>query len=223
MMIKKRFKYHQSESRRNKTNFVLHKAMRKYGNENFIIEEICECNNQDELNNMEEHYIVEYDTIIDHQKGYNMTYGGEGGGRRSETTRKNMSIAQMKEKNPMYGKNRPDVALRNKLNPICGEKHPMYGKRGKDNPNFGRKHKLEELQKMRDYIRTDDEKFEIKNKLSKSLSYKWEITTPNKHILIVDNLKKFCMENNLNYTCMSMVNIGIRPHHRGYICKKLYR
>jgi group I intron endonuclease len=93
--IKKRLAGHIQYAKNGNRGSVLHKAIRKYGDDNFIIEQICECNNQEELNNMEMHYILEYDTIIDNKKGYNMTYGG-GEYIPSEETRKKMSASQKK-------------------------------------------------------------------------------------------------------------------------------
>ena len=52
-------------------------AMRKYGMENFTIEIIAECANQEELNAQEIRFIAEYDSMA--PKGYNRTEGGEGG------------------------------------------------------------------------------------------------------------------------------------------------
>lgn len=48
-------------------------AIKKYGKENFIIEELCQCQNQD-LDELEKFYINKYDTF---NKGYNLTTGGQ--------------------------------------------------------------------------------------------------------------------------------------------------
>lgn len=56
------------------------------------------------------------------------------------------------ENHPMYGKKRPDLALRNKLNPshLYGEKNGMYGKKGYLSPNFGKKRSEETKEKLKD-------------------------------------------------------------------------
>ena len=56
-------------------SFILHKAFRKYGFNNFIVEEIEEVENS-LLNNREIYWINFYNSII--PNGYNMTFGGEG-------------------------------------------------------------------------------------------------------------------------------------------------
>lgn len=57
---------------------VLYKAMRKYGIENFTIEVIENCP-EEELNEKEEFYIKKYNSYINFEKsnGYNMTLGGQ--------------------------------------------------------------------------------------------------------------------------------------------------
>ena len=57
--------------------FKLHRAIRKYGKENFSIELIDFCNSWDELTEKEQYYIAQYDSMND-EKGYNMTEGGDG-------------------------------------------------------------------------------------------------------------------------------------------------
>lgn len=61
----------------NKSNSLLHRAIVRDGESNFGIEIIEECDN-DLLNDREKMYIQIYDTFYTHEKGYNMTWGGEG-------------------------------------------------------------------------------------------------------------------------------------------------
>lgn len=69
--IKVRFWQHKTDS--NKKDFVLYKAMRKYGKDNFYIEIIEKCEN-DLLNRQEKYWISFYNS---YNKGYNSTIGGE--------------------------------------------------------------------------------------------------------------------------------------------------
>ena len=50
-------------------------AIKKYGKENFLIEELCKCSNED-LDEQEKFYIKKYDTF---NNGYNLTLGGQDG------------------------------------------------------------------------------------------------------------------------------------------------
>lgn len=71
--IEKRFKEHIKQSRYNDT-FHLYRAMRKYGIENFEVEEIEEC--EDITLSQREKYYIEY--FDSYKNGYNMTIGGDG-------------------------------------------------------------------------------------------------------------------------------------------------
>lgn len=54
-----------------------------------------------------------------------------------------------------------------------------------------------------------------KDKVSKLLSKEWEITDPNGNCFIIENLTKFCRENNLDQGNLS------RGSHKGWGCKRL--
>ena len=61
----------------NKSNSLLHRAIIKHGASSFSIEQLEECQDK-ELNEKEKYYIKKYDTYYTHNKGYNLTWGGEG-------------------------------------------------------------------------------------------------------------------------------------------------
>ena len=76
--IRDRFSKHVYEANTPNTkgySFILHKAMRKYGIENFQIEQIEDVDN-DLINEREIYWIKFYNSMI--PNGYNMTLGGEG-------------------------------------------------------------------------------------------------------------------------------------------------
>lgn len=76
--IQDRFSKHIYESKNTNVkgySFILHKAFRKYGIDNFIIEEVEEIDNS-MLNDREIYWINAYSSMI--PNGYNMTFGGEG-------------------------------------------------------------------------------------------------------------------------------------------------
>lgn len=108
--ISRRKSQHTWDVLKDRDNMYFHKALRKYGKENFDWSVIYECNNKQELNIMEVYFIGYYDT---HKNGYNLTIGGEGisgykltkkmrqrisdtnkGRIRSEETKKKISIAK---------------------------------------------------------------------------------------------------------------------------------
>jgi len=75
-------------------NFYFHNALRKYGFDNFQWEILCECESKEEMDEMEFHYIKQYDS---YNNGYNMTWGGDKGTwgwKPSKETKQKMSEAK---------------------------------------------------------------------------------------------------------------------------------
>lgn len=68
--IKDRFNRHINDALNNILDTHFARAIRKYGKENFIIEEIDNANNQEELNQKEQYWIRYYDST---ETGYNET------------------------------------------------------------------------------------------------------------------------------------------------------
>lgn len=63
-------------AKNNKDNTYFHRAIRKYGIDNFKWEILCECSSKDELDKKEQYYIKELNTKS--PTGYNLTDGGYG-------------------------------------------------------------------------------------------------------------------------------------------------
>lgn len=94
--IEKRLKGHISSSK-NGSNCALHKAISKYGIENFVISELVNCDSRKIAAEQEIKYISEYKTHVSHGLGYNMTKGGEGIVGLSVESLKRMGDAHKKE------------------------------------------------------------------------------------------------------------------------------
>tara|TARA_Y100000296_G_C5086110_1_gene212478 strand:- start:110 stop:784 length:675 start_codon:yes stop_codon:yes gene_type:complete len=137
------------ESVNKDSDLVFHRAIRKYGEDNFIWETLCKCNDIDELNEKEIFYIDKYNTF---GSGYNMTEGGGGvTGLRfnlSEEVKEKISkLAKERfsvpENNPMYGKHHSEET-RKKWSEIRKGRFT-----GEENSFYGKKHSEESLEKMR--------------------------------------------------------------------------
>lgn len=131
-------------------------AIRKYGWEN-IKHRVIECRSEDEMNELEKHYISEYETQ-NPEKGYNIYPGGESGPKNyhlteehkrkisegnkgkviSEETRQKRighivsestrkKISEKKMGHIVDESTRKKISEKNKGR-LVGEKHPMYGK-----------------------------------------------------------------------------------------------
>jgi hypothetical protein len=79
----------------------LQQSIRKYGKDNFSIKEIFKCKNLESLNKMEIFFIRKYDST-NPDKGYNLTFGGDGG-RMNDEVQRNRSNKQRGENNPNFG------------------------------------------------------------------------------------------------------------------------
>lgn len=71
-----RWTIHKSAARGNRTKQYLHKAIRKYGEENFSFEILCPVYSKSELDSMEISYITSLNTLS--PLGYNTAIGGSG-------------------------------------------------------------------------------------------------------------------------------------------------
>ena len=73
----KRWEKHCYDALNNRDDFYFHKAIRKYGLENFIIQQLQQGNNE-QLDELEIKYIALYNTYYIYGQGYNLTRGGQG-------------------------------------------------------------------------------------------------------------------------------------------------
>lgn len=82
---------HLRDNKSNDYNSAFHKALRKYGEDSFEWEVIVHCGSKEEMDDMEFHYIKQYNSY--NSGGYNLTWGGEGchGRKYSYETIKKMS------------------------------------------------------------------------------------------------------------------------------------
>lgn len=123
-----RWKIHIRHSKFDNDHLLFHRAIKKYGVENFILEIIDTADNENELNEKEKYWIEYYKSYLK-ENGYNLTKGGEGGalvgealermkksrkGQKHSEKRKSQGYAYLKginkgEKNAMYGKKPANV------------------------------------------------------------------------------------------------------------------
>lgn len=110
--IGKRFREHKHASLTQKT--YLYNAMRKYGVENFTIEQIDSANSLEELNNKEIYWIKELNSKAPY--GYNIAEGGEGikGFHHSKATRELLKLKSTGNTNAC-GKHKVSIEGRNNM------------------------------------------------------------------------------------------------------------
>ena len=188
-----RFRGHinSSKQKNNKRgNYVLYKAMRKHGVENFKVELLEQVDTFEEAKVKEQEYISALRTYYKDllSWGYNMTRGGDGKGisyvtekQRAKLREISLSLHRNEEYRNKFLKamrseqHRKSVSLANsgsnngmynKGYLISGDKNYWYGKYGKDAPNFGNKYSEESKEKIRKntkYHWENNEDFRVKN------------------------------------------------------------
>jgi len=114
---------------KNGKGYSLHNAIRKYEIENFSIEQIDEANGKKELCIKEEYWIFELETYAGNKRGYNETWGGDGGPL-TEEIKKRISVANKGKrlgiKSSRETRKKQSDAHKGKH---CGELNGMYGHR----------------------------------------------------------------------------------------------
>ena len=128
---------HVYESKHKRNDFVFHKAIKKYGIENFEWEVVKKCKSVEEMDTFEEYFINKFDSFYGNGIGYNMIKDGSSG-MRGKTWSKTM-----REKRSKY-RHSPEAIEKIRQASI---------KQYKDKPNFtmkGRKHTEETKKRMRE-------------------------------------------------------------------------
>ena len=120
--VKTRWACHISESKNRQKCVKFHRAIAKYGKDNFKIKIIDHADNYEELNDKEIYWIKTLDT---RDNGYNSNFGGDGKGITEEVKLK-ISLANRGRK--------VSDEVRKKL-VIGSKKNPYTFKKGKDHPN----------------------------------------------------------------------------------------
>lgn len=125
--------------------FSFHRALRKYGFENFIWDVIKTCKNIDELNEAEEYYIAFFNSM---NIGYNLKSGGLNN-LHSKKSKQNISRAKMGGKHTTKSIEKISQATSGKKNPMYNKHHSKDTCRKMSEAHIGKKHTPETKKKMR--------------------------------------------------------------------------
>jgi len=213
--LSKRKEGHINDSLANRDNNYFHNAIRKYGKESFTWEIIEYCESKEELDDMEFHYIKQYNSF---DNGYNLTLGGGGmlGYRITKAHRDNLSKSHIgyehtKEQRAKISKaltGRPcSIETRKKIsegNKKAYKKSPDLRRFGERNGFYGKSLSKEVIANLIDIN-----------------SAIWEIIYPSGKKEIIKNLSKFCRKYDLSKGTLCSVSNGHRKHHKGFKCKKI--
>jgi group I intron endonuclease len=151
-----RFHQHLQESHTAYHNSILHKALAKYGDENFVVK-LIETNVPDsQIKEKEKYYIKLYDTFYVNKKGYNMTEGGDGMSGYSHTKQTKAKISST-----LTGHKFPKSRNKKIQQAMIGREYKEEWKlalsasrkgrfKGNDNPFYGKRHSNVTIQKLRE-------------------------------------------------------------------------
>ena len=237
--LEKRKEEHIKAAKENK-NFILSRAINKYGIENFEFEILEEVDDENNLSLLEQNYIKKFNSYIGFNdcNGYNMTLGGEGGNTNGNHPDKENIYKKIGKSNE--GEN-------NFLNKMSFEEREEFlnnHRRGKNNPSYGKprtkkqleassnngkfaflgkKHTEETKEKMRRNGKgknlgeknTNYGKTGSKNHRAKT----YVVTFPNNDEFVVKGLGEFCKKYDLIGQNMSQVATGRNSNHKGYKCR----
>jgi group I intron endonuclease len=187
--LDKRWKRHNWKCTTNRNAMAITSAIKKYGKENFTIEEIDKAENLTELNEKEVYYIKLYNSIS--PNGYNLTSGGDNK-RLSEETKIKISKSNKGRK--------ISEETRKKLS----ESHK--GIRMKDSTkkklSIANKGKKPSLNTIKGSIEHNQKTYTM--------------MSPNGEIITFTNMKLFCKENNLSNSKLCLVASGKIKSHKGW-------
>lgn len=129
--LSKRRATHYNDAYRGSYGSVFHNSLNKYSGKDFMWEIIEYCSSKEELDEMEFHYIKQYNSLS--PNGYNLTLGGDGivGFKFTEEQKHKLSIIRKGRKMTETArikliKNHADFSGKN--NPMYGTISPMKGK-----------------------------------------------------------------------------------------------
>lgn len=196
---------------RSKTSmFPVHSALRKYGQDDFIWEILCECFSQEELNEKEKYFADMLNTWVPY--GYNLK-AGNGRGSVSEEARKKMSEAhkglQAGENHPMFGKPRSEETRKRISEKTRGRK-------------LSEEHIQRRSASQRGHIVSQTARNKIADKVSKTYAF----VSPMGESISITNIRKFCLiefpELGLSPISMCALGRGKINYHKGWTRDGVY-
>ena len=137
-----RFREHKTKSTQNlKTDSqMIHKAMQKYGVDNFSIKSLEICENHNDLIKAEKKWIVDQNSYCKNGYGYNMTLGGEGtfGHKLSNTSKEKLRSFRLGKKHTNKTKQKMSINRKGKKPSEEHCKHLSEAQMGKKNHRYGK-------------------------------------------------------------------------------------
>lgn len=149
--LRRRAQGHFADVSMNRDKSIFHKALKKYDREDFVWEILEYCSTKAELDEMEFHYIRQYNSFG--PGGYNLTLGGAGvvGFSHTAATKIKISEQQLGTANSFFGKNHTDEAIKKIRESSTERTHTLEHKLaiiGNGNYFYGKTHTQEVKDKI---------------------------------------------------------------------------
>lgn len=200
--------------------YVFSRAIRKYGKQSFDQEIIHYCDYVDDLNVAERYYIKKFKSNTS-EYGYNMTKGGDGGDflssksveeRKKISEKRSKAISKVQTGVPRTDKAKKALSKAQKRlwrDPVYRERQTMTLRSAVERLRLGDPEVFSRRSKKN--WESDDHR----NKYEK----KYIIIYPDGHNEVIQGMKRFCRENNLNPGNMVAIARGKRKQHKGFRVK----
>ena len=225
---------------------IFHKALIKYGYENFEWAIICEGESKDDLNEKEMLYIKQFGSHYKDGFGYNMTYGGESsaGFRHSDESKRKMSEKSKGRPSVRKGKKGPSLSAETRKKMSLARRGLLLSEKTKEKlrlANIGKRHTEATKEKLKNRIFTAETKRKMslarigmlpwnkglkikpseqwvkRQEESHSKTYRINV---NRVVVETKNLAKFCRGHNINKSSlMSAVRKGHK--YKGIFVEKI--
>lgn len=176
----------------------LHRAIRKYGQDNFKVELIEKYSSLELLNEGERHWILNLNP------NYNMTSGGDGGD------------TSLSKKYKEYMKIRSEM-ITGELNPFYGKRHTEESKQKISKAKLGAVMSDETKQKLSKANTGKKMSRESIEKTRSANSKKYYLINPMGESITVVNLTEYCRMNNLDQRNMNNMYNGLYKSSKGYM------
>jgi hypothetical protein len=168
---------------------------------------------------IDEIILQEYYKVVENPHFTNRAYQTSTGFSTQGTKHSDERLSQLKEKfsgvnNPMYGKTHSKL-IKDKLSKMLKNNNPMKNPEVVEKwrcSNSGKNHRL--------YGKNISQEQRDKISIS-SCKHFYKIVNPNGNIFYIRNMKKFCIENNLDHGAMGKIANGKVKHHKKWKCKKI--
>jgi group I intron endonuclease len=236
-----RLSEHIKESKKENITSYFHRALRKYGIDNFELTILAETDNSTDLDNLEIEFIATFNTIK--PNGYNITEGGTGGNtyrnldsdhlkeiiqKSSETRKKNYilnpdrKIRRSEISNDFWNTIYQDdkaleeygIRISNGLRAAWQEK--VLTEEDRLRYSIGQKNRFEKetAEEAQERIR----KFKEASGTAKS----WRLTFPDGSTEIIKSINDFCKENNLPYNIIYGCHRKKKPSKHGWNLEEIH-